>query len=84
MPTLSLFQLAKVFAAGFVGYALFISVLSVGTAVAFPDFVKARLDMSLHEFFRMVFYYFGLLGLIATPLMLIGAWGFSRLFRPRV
>jgi hypothetical protein len=81
MPTLSFSQLAKVFAAGFVGYALVISLLSLATAVAFPDFVKGRMDMSLHEFFRMVFYYFGVLGLIATPLMLIGAWGLLRVFR---
>ena len=84
MPRLSFLQLTKIFAAGFLGYALLLSVLSLGTALLFPSFVKGRLDMSIHTFFETVFYYFGVLGLIATPLMLTGAWCVLRFVRKRV
>jgi hypothetical protein len=36
MPRLSFFQLTKIFAAGFLGYAAILAILSVGTAPAVP------------------------------------------------
>jgi hypothetical protein len=59
MPRLTFFQLTKVFAAGFLGYALLISALSCGTALLFPSFIKTGwFDMSIHEFFKTIFYFF--------------------------
>lgn len=82
MSRLSFFELAKVFGAGFLGYALLVTCLSVGTALFFPSYLTGGwLDMSIHEFFRTMFDYFGLFGLLATPMMLIGAWCILRLFR---
>jgi hypothetical protein len=83
MPKLTFFQLTKVFLAGFIGYALLISVASITVAVIFPDYVKLRFDMSIDTFLEMIFFYFGFLGLVATCLMLIGAWGILRLVRRR-
>jgi hypothetical protein len=81
MPRLSFFQLTKIFAAGFLGYAAILAILSVGTALLFPSFVKSRLDMSIHTFYESIFYFFGFLGGVSTFLMLIGAWCVLRLFR---
>jgi len=84
MPKLTFLQLAKIFAAGFFGYALLISVAAVGIALLFPSFVKnGPLDMSIHNFLHEVFYYLGGFGIIATLLMLPGAWCILRLFRSR-
>jgi hypothetical protein len=79
MPRLSLFQLLKIFAAGFLGYALFVLILSVGTATLFPGFVKGWLDRSIHTFYQDVITYFGFFGIVAAVLMLIGAWCVLRL-----
>jgi hypothetical protein len=85
MPKLSFLQLTKVFVAGFLGYALLVAVLSFGTALFFPSYIKSGwLDMSIHEFLKAIFFYFGILGAIATPLMLVGAWCILRLFSGRV
>ena len=83
MPKLSFFQLTKVFVAGFIGYALLISLASIAAAVIYPDYIKLRFDMSIDTFLEMVFFHFGFLGLIATSLMLICAWAILRLLRPR-
>ena len=83
MPKLSFFQLTKVFAAGFIGYAVLVSLVSVGAAVVFPEFVKAQFDMSIRTFLETIVFYFGFFGLIATPLMLIGAWCILRLVKHR-
>ena len=84
MPLLSLFQLTKVFAAGFVGYAMVVSLVSVGTAAFFPGYIKGRLDMSIELFFWMVFYYFGAFGIFVTALMVVSAWCILRLWRRRI
>ena len=85
MPRLTFIQLTKVFAAGFLGYALLIAVLSFGTALLFPSYIKSGwIDMSIHEFLKTVFFWFGVFGVIATPLMLFGAWCILRWFRRRV
>lgn len=84
MPKLSFFQLAKIFLAGFLGYAVLLCLLAVGTVIVFPRFVRGNLDMSPDTFYQMVFYYLGVSVLIATPLMLGGAWCVLRLFRRRV
>jgi hypothetical protein len=84
IPRLSFFQLVKIFSAGFLGCALLLSVLSLGTVLLFPSFVTDTLDMSIHEFFHDVFYFFGVLGIIVTPLMLAGAWGVLELLRQKV
>ena len=82
MPKLSFIQLTKIFVAGFLGYALLVSILSLGTALLFPSFIKGSpLDMSIGTFFQDVFYFFGFLGIIATLLMLVGAWFVLRIFR---
>ncbi len=83
MPKLSFLQLTKIFGAGFVGYTVLVSVLSVGATVVFPDYLKKRFDMSLDMFLETMFIYFGLLGLVAMLLMLIGAWCILRLTRRR-
>jgi hypothetical protein len=85
MPRLTFIQLTKVFAVGFLGYALLIAVLCLGTALLFPSYIKGgRIDMSIHEFLKTMFICFGGFGVIATSLMLIGAWGLLRVFRERV
>lgn len=73
MPKLSFLQLTKVFGAGFVGYTVLVSILSVSAAAAFPEYLKMRFDMSIDTFLTMVFFYFGFFGLVAMLLMLIGA-----------
>lgn len=83
MPTLSFLQLAKIFAVGFLGYAVLLCLLAVGTVVLFPHFVSHRLDMSSDTFYQMVFYYLGAPVLMATPLMLVAGWGLLCLFRRR-
>jgi len=83
IPKLTFFQLTKVFGAGFLGYALLVTLGSISAAVIFPDYVKLRFDMSIHTFLEMVFFYCGFFGLVATSLMLIGAWFILRLFRPK-
>jgi hypothetical protein len=82
MHKLSFLQLTKIFAAGFLGYALLVSFLTLATALLFPAFIKGYpLDMSIHTFFETVFYFFGMLGVIAATLMLAGAWCILRVFR---
>jgi hypothetical protein len=81
MPRLSLFQLTKVFAAGFLGYAVLVTLFSVGIALLFPSYIIARFDMSIDTFLELLFVYLGFLGAMATFLMLIGAWVVLRLFR---
>ena len=83
MPTLSFFQLAKIFAAGFFGYAILLCLLTVGTVVLFPLYVSGDLDMSPDTLYRMVFYYLGVPVLIATSVMLVAAWGVLRFLRRR-
>lgn len=79
MPRLSFIEVVKIFSAGFLGYALFVLILSVGTATLFPGFVKGRLDRSIYTFYQDVFAYFGFFGIVAAVLMLIGAWCILRL-----
>ena len=79
MPRLTFFQLTKIFAAGFLGYALLVMLLSVGTALLFPGFVKGWLDRSIGTFYHEVFAYFGFFGIVSAVLMLVGAWGILRL-----
>ena len=75
MPKLSFFQLAKIFTAGFLGYALLVSLLSWCTVVYYPLFIKGNpLDMSVHAFLSIVFYYFFVFGFVIAALMLVGAW----------
>jgi hypothetical protein len=81
MPKLSFYQLTKIFGAGLLGYALFIGVLSLGTALFFPNVIKTKIDMSIHEFLKSVLVYFGLLGLFATILLLLCAWCVLRVTR---
>ena len=84
MPNLSFLQLAKVFAAGFLGYVVLTSFAAFVVALAFPNFVNGDpLDMSIDMFFKTVFFHFGILGVVATLLMLVGAWCILRLFTRR-
>ncbi len=83
MPKLSFFQLTKIFVAGFIGYALLVSLLSITLAVVFPHYIVRRFDMSIDTFFLMVSWYFGIFGIVATFLMLIGAWAVLRFSRLR-
>jgi len=84
MPKLSFLQLVKVFAAGLLGYSVLACSLALAIGALFPTYIKGRLDMSVGTFYQFLFFYFGVCVLIATPLMLIGAWGILRLFTKRV
>ena len=83
MPKLSFLQLTRIFIAGFIGYAVLGSLVIIGAAVVFPDYVKGRFDMDIYNFLKMMFVYSGVFGLTVTPFMLIGARGILRLLRPR-
>jgi len=78
---LSFTQLSKIYIAGFVGYSCIICILFLSLMYTFPSFIRSRLDMSPNEFFRVAFIYFGVFGLIANPLMLIGSWIILRLLK---
>ena len=84
MPSLTFPQLAKVFGAGFLGYAVIVVLTAVGVAFLFPNFIGGTLDMSADTYFKAVFIYFGLLGVVAAVLMLAGAWCILRFFRQSV
>ena len=84
MPSLTFPQLAKVFGAGFLGYTVVVALTTVGVAFLFPHFIGGTLDMSADTYFKAVFIYFGLLGVIAAVLMLAGAWCILRFFRQSV
>ena len=77
------YQLCKIFAAGLVGYLILLLFASLAFAALFPNFIKTRIDMSIGNFLEYVMVYFGLWGVAAAPLMLIGAWLILRIFRPR-
>jgi cyanate permease len=79
MLKLSFGQLAKIFAAGFLGYVLLLSLFSVGLAFLFPSFIKRQLDTSIDTFFETMFLVFGVWGILTTPIMLVGAWCVLRL-----
>jgi hypothetical protein len=81
MPTLSFLQLAKIFAVGFLGYAVLLCLLALGTVALFPLYVSGRLDMSPGTLYMMVFYYLGVPGLAAASVMLVTAWSVLRLSR---
>jgi len=83
MPKLSFLQMTKIFVAGFFGYAVLGSLVTLGAAAVFPDYLKRHLDMDIPNFLSMMFVYFGLFGLIVTPFMLVGAWVVLRAFRRR-
>ena len=83
MPKLSFLQLIRVFAAEVLGYSVLACLLGLAFGALFPGYIKGTLDMSVGTFYEFLFLYFGVCVLIATPLMLIGAWGILRLFRKR-
>jgi len=83
MMRLTFYQLCKVFAAGLVGYLILLLFASLAFAAFFPSFIKTRIDMSIGNFVEYVMVYFGLWGIAAAPLMLLGAWLILRIFRQR-
>jgi hypothetical protein len=84
MARLTFYQLCKIFTAGLVGYLILLLFASLVFAALFPTFIKSRIDMSIGNFLEYVMFYFGLLGVAAAPLMLIGAWLILRILRQAV
>jgi hypothetical protein len=84
MPRLSFLQLTKIFAVGILGYALLLCILSIGTVILFPNYVRGTLDVSPGNLYQTVFYFLGVPVLIASPFMLAAAWCVLHLFKKRV
>ena len=84
MPNLTFPQLAKVFGAGFLGYAVLGSLTAVGVAFLCPGFINGTLDISVDTYLKTAFFYFGVLGVVVALLMFAGAWCILRLFGQRV